>query len=132
MRLEEIYHLKLLLLVRKGPTSFDDSKTVDGKICQSFDEASKAKSLIKDDNLAEISLNEAINHLTSADALRHHFCMILMHLEVKDPPQFLEKYFEALSSYLKNDVRKKTLKSLKEILVDCIANLAFWFERRVL
>ena len=79
IRLGEIYYLKLLLLVTKGPISFNDLKTVDDVTHDTFYEACKAKSLVKEDNLAEISMNEAITHLTSGDALRHHFCMILIH-----------------------------------------------------
>ncbi len=123
MRLGEIYYLKLLLLITKGPTSFEDLKTIDNITYETFYEACKAKSLVKEDNLAEISMNEAITHLTSADAIRHHFCMILMHLEVEDPSQFLENYFEALSSDIKKDVRKKTFKRLKKILSDCNTSL---------
>ena len=123
MRLGEIYYLKLLLLITKGPQSFEDLKTVENKTYKTFYEACKAKSLIKEDNLAEISMNEAISHLTSSDAIRHHFCMILIHLEVEEPSQFFENYFEALSSDFKKDVRKKTLMRLKKILADCNTNL---------
>ncbi|CAF3519622.1 unnamed protein product, partial [Rotaria sp. Silwood1] len=45
----ERYHLRLLLLYTPGACSFDDLKTVDGQVCQTFMEAAKRRGLLCDD-----------------------------------------------------------------------------------
>ena len=45
----EKFHLRMLLMVVKGPRSFDDLKTVDGHICDTFHEACLKRGLLEDD-----------------------------------------------------------------------------------
>jgi len=45
-----LFHLWLLLLTLKGVTSFNDLRTVNGEVCQSFSAACLALGLIEDDD----------------------------------------------------------------------------------
>ena len=45
----ERFYLRLLLTVVKGPTSFEDLRTVDGVIYESFKAACVAQGLLEDD-----------------------------------------------------------------------------------
>ena len=46
---QEAYFLRLLLHEVKGPTSFDDLKTVDGTVCSTYREACLKLGLLEDD-----------------------------------------------------------------------------------
>ncbi|CAF4779599.1 unnamed protein product, partial [Rotaria sp. Silwood2] len=56
----ECYHLRLLVLYTPGACSFDDLKTVDGQICQTFMEAAKRRGLLRDDTEYERCMSEAV------------------------------------------------------------------------
>ncbi|CAF5054116.1 unnamed protein product [Rotaria sp. Silwood1] len=56
----ERYHLRLLLLYTPGTCNFDDPKTVDGQICQTFMEAAKRRGLLRDDAEYERCNSEAV------------------------------------------------------------------------
>ena len=50
----ERFHLRMLLMVVKGPRSFDELKTVDGEICETFHDACLKRGLLEDDGEWEI------------------------------------------------------------------------------
>ncbi len=56
----ERHHLRLLLLHTPGVCSFDDLKTVDGQICQTFMDAAKRRGLLGDDTEYERCMVEAV------------------------------------------------------------------------
>jgi hypothetical protein len=45
----EKFYFRLLLLHVKGATSFEDVRTFNGKVCETFKEACKERALLKDD-----------------------------------------------------------------------------------
>jgi len=49
-----------LLLTIKGATSFDDLRTVNGKVCQSFSTACLTLGLIEDDDEWKRAMNEVV------------------------------------------------------------------------
>ena len=112
----ERYFLKLLLLTCRGPTKFNDLKTINGVEHETFFAACKAKSLIEQDNLHEISMNDAVTHMLNVDAIRKHFIMLLMHFEIDKVNEFFEKYYEHLSNDYDHNPRDKCLCRLKQIL----------------
>jgi hypothetical protein len=73
----EHYHLRLLLLYTPGACSFDDLKTVDGQICQTFMEATKRRGLLRDDTEYERCMSEAVI-FQMPQQLRTLFCVILL------------------------------------------------------
>ena len=48
-RNEDCYYLRLLLHTVKGPTSFDDLKTVNEQLCSTYREACRLHGLLEDD-----------------------------------------------------------------------------------
>jgi len=56
----ELFHLRLLLLTLKGVTSFNDLRTVNGEVCQSFSVACLALGVIEDDDEWRRAVNEAV------------------------------------------------------------------------
>lgn len=73
----EKFHLRMLLLVVRGPQSFDDLKTVDGEICQTFHEACVRRGLLEDDGEWEMCLRDAAEIQTGSQ-LRHLFTTLLL------------------------------------------------------
>ena len=52
----ECFHLRLLLVSVKGPVSFKDLKTVNGKNCITFKNACKKINLLVDDEIWDLTL----------------------------------------------------------------------------
>ena len=53
------YYLRLLLTVARGPTSFEDLRTVRGHLYETFREACLARGLLEDDDEWKMCLREA-------------------------------------------------------------------------
>jgi len=79
----ELLHLRLLLTL-KGVTSFNDLRTVNGEICQSFSAACLALGLTEDDNEWRRAMNEAVRW-TMPRQLRRLFVHILLHCQPLHP-----------------------------------------------
>ena len=62
----ERFYLHTLLMVTKGPKSFDDLKTIDGVICETFHKACLKHRLLEDDSEWRICLHDAAEIQTSA------------------------------------------------------------------
>ncbi|CAF4809532.1 unnamed protein product, partial [Rotaria sp. Silwood1] len=80
----ERYHLRLLLLHTPGACSFNDLKTVDGQICQTFMEAAKRRGLLHDDTEYERCMAEAVL-FQMPQQLRTLFCVILLYCNPTKP-----------------------------------------------
>ncbi|CAF3394559.1 unnamed protein product [Rotaria sp. Silwood2] len=80
----ERYHLRLLLLYTPGACSFDDLKTVDDQVCQTFIEAAKRRSLLRDDTEYERCMPEAVI-FQMPQQLRTLFCVILLYCNPTKP-----------------------------------------------
>lgn len=80
----EIFYLRLLLNVVKGPTSFDDIKTKDGILYLTFKEACQAWRLLNDDQEWQYVLDEA-SYVASRKQLRQLFAKLLLFCEVVNP-----------------------------------------------
>ena len=82
----ERFYLRTLLMVAKGPKSFDDLKTVDGVICETFHEACLKHGLLEDDSEWRISLRDAAEIQTGAQ-LCHLFTTLLLFCTPSEPNQ---------------------------------------------
>ena len=82
----EKFYLRTLLLVTKGPKSFDDLKTVDGILCESFHDACLKQGLLEDDGEWLICLRDAAEIQTGSQ-LRHLFATLLLFCAPADPRQ---------------------------------------------
>ncbi|KAJ4772848.1 hypothetical protein LUZ62_057105 [Rhynchospora pubera] len=80
----ELYYLRMLLNIVRGPTSFQDIRTVNSIVYATFQEACNALGLLDDDNEWLYTLQEAAV-TASAHQVRKLFVDILLYSEVTDP-----------------------------------------------
>ena len=105
----ECFHLRLLLHTVPGPTNFDELKTVDGTICQTFHEACARRGLLDDDNHWNQTLQEA-TLCDSPSKIRDMFAIMLHMCSLTDPKKLWDDHKEAMAEdYLRNARRIATL-----------------------
>lgn len=73
----ERFHLRMLLMVVRGPVSFDALKTVDDEVCETFHEACLRRGLLENDGEWELCLRDAAEVQTGSQ-LRHLFTTLLI------------------------------------------------------
>ncbi|GAU22698.1 hypothetical protein TSUD_138210 [Trifolium subterraneum] len=72
----ELYYLRVLLTKQRGCTSYESIRTVDGKICKTFQEACNELRLLKDDQEFKDAIKEAYE-TASGDQMRRLFVRLL-------------------------------------------------------
>ncbi|KYM96549.1 ATP-dependent DNA helicase PIF1 [Cyphomyrmex costatus] len=92
----ELFHLRLLLLTVKGATSFNDLRTVNGEVYQSFSAACLALGLIEDDEEWKRAMTEAVGWMMPRQ-LRKLFVRILLHCQPLHPEELWENFKVAMS-----------------------------------
>lgn len=92
----EKYYLRVLLLHVKGPQSFDDLRTVDGILCNSFQEAAEKLHLVINDAEWKECLQEAVSHKMPTQ-LRWLFAIICIFCSPANIPELWTKFQDALS-----------------------------------
>ncbi|XP_021964240.1 uncharacterized protein LOC110859586 [Folsomia candida] len=91
----ERYYLRLLLLHIKGATSFEDLRTIDGIICETFREAAERMGLLANDATWDNTLADAV--LSSMPTqLRQLFAIICVFGSPPNVDQLWDKYKEYL------------------------------------
>ncbi|XP_021974979.1 uncharacterized protein LOC110870088 [Helianthus annuus] len=85
--LGDCYYLRILLNHIKGPTCFEDIKTVDGQVFQTFKDACFARGLLDDDKEYVNAVKEASTWSTG-DFLRTFFVMLLLSNSISRPGVF--------------------------------------------
>jgi hypothetical protein len=81
---QDIFYLRLLLNVQAGCTSYEDLKTVHGRVYDSFREACVALKLLEDD-LEFINAIKEVSELGSGISLRKMFAKLLMSNSMSNP-----------------------------------------------
>ncbi|XP_070009184.1 uncharacterized protein [Nicotiana sylvestris] len=92
----ERYYLRLLLNHVRGPLSFNDLLTVNGRECETFKEAAKKRGLLESDNSISECLREAVL-FKKPSALRNLFATILVHCNPTDIKKLWKIYYEDMS-----------------------------------
>ncbi|XP_038717417.1 uncharacterized protein LOC120010695 [Tripterygium wilfordii] len=92
----ERYFLRMLLNIVKGPTSYEDIRTVNGIICPTFKDACYALGLIGDDNEWSECLKE-VSDWASGEQIRQLFATMLLFCEVSRPGELWLSNEEILS-----------------------------------
>ena len=93
----ELFYLRMLLLHVKGPTSYQDLRTVGGVVCDSYFGACKGLQLIEDDNLWVETMQEAQTQYTQRYLIRL-FATIILFNEVNDPRELWRQFRVSLSN----------------------------------
>ena len=89
------YYLRLLLLHVREATSFEDLRSVDGVLYDSYKQAAEARNLIMDDSQWRQSMHEA-DVFQMPCQLRNMFAFICAFNQLKDPLQLYEEFKESM------------------------------------
>ncbi|CAH9134225.1 unnamed protein product, partial [Cuscuta epithymum] len=101
----EKYYLRMLLNVVRGPTSFEELKTVNGTIHATFKDACYARGLLQDDK-DHIGCIKQVSHWGSAHALRELFVTLLTSDELSKPELVWKQCWEDLSDDVLYNIRR--------------------------
>ena len=86
----ERFSLRLLLIAVKGATSFENLRTVDGVVHQTFKSAAAARGLLEDDIVWERTMDEAAS-FSMPPELRQLFVDLCVHCNLTDANQLFQK-----------------------------------------
>jgi hypothetical protein len=100
----ELYYLRMLLMIVKGATSYEDLKTYQGTTYLFFKEACAARGLLGDDTEWYHAFDEAVLWGFGA-RLRQLFVTMLLYCGVKSERTFFERYWVDLADDLQYGIR---------------------------
>ena len=111
--------MRLLLHHVKGPKSYEDIRTVDGEIFETFQAACIKLGIWDGDDEIEKSLEEAAS-IKFASGFRHCFVTMFVHAMPANPRELYEKFKEELClDFAKRDRAKKpTQEHVNEALLE--------------
>ncbi|KAJ1272975.1 hypothetical protein BS78_06G244600 [Paspalum vaginatum] len=98
----ERFYLRMLLMIVKGAQSYEDIRTCNGVVYQTFKEACAARGLLSDDKEWYNTFEEAANWATSSQ-LRNLFVIMITYCEIKDEREF----FNIAWSKMIDDIEKQ-------------------------
>ncbi|XP_015124926.1 uncharacterized protein LOC107046742 [Diachasma alloeum] len=116
----ELFHLRLLLCNVKGAMSFNDLRSVDGRLLATFTEACVARGLIQDDHEWTRAMEEGEVWMMP-QALRQLFACILLHCQ----PLYPDKLWDEFKIPMSEDFMRKMTPAVAE-------NRALWEIARIL
>nr|GEU77537.1 hypothetical protein [Tanacetum cinerariifolium] len=102
--LGEAYYLRVLLNKIKGKTSWEEIRTVDGKLYDSFRDACFAMGLLDDDKEYIEAIKEGY-HISFGDFVRRLFVMLLTSNSVARPDHVWNQTWEYMSDDIKHEQR---------------------------
>ncbi|KAG8366715.1 hypothetical protein BUALT_Bualt17G0108200 [Buddleja alternifolia] len=102
----EKYYLRMLLYKVRGAQCFEDLRTFNGVVYQTFKQACSARGLLDDDNEWHGALSEAETWASSIK-LRNMFSTMLMFSEITDPVTLWEQHWRAMVDDLQYRVRRE-------------------------
>lgn len=91
----ELYYMRLLLNVQVGCTSFEDIRTVNGIVFNTYREACGALHLLADDR-EYIELIKEVANIASGRTVRKLFANLLVSMSMSDPLKVWESTWEIL------------------------------------
>lgn len=101
----ERFYLRTLLMVLKGPKSFDDLRTINGRLCDTFHDACQSLGLLEDDGEWRICLQDAAEIKTGAQ-LRHLFVTILLFCTPMQPNELWMQFRHLICDDLEYNLRQ--------------------------
>ena len=110
--LECFYH-RLLLTTVKGPVSFEDIKTVNGVICNTYKKACAMLDLLEDDEHWDNTLKEASISI-SPKKIRELFAMMIFHCGITDIPSLWLNNRECMSEDILLEYRRHNTEEVIE------------------
>ncbi|KAJ4753717.1 hypothetical protein LUZ62_088122 [Rhynchospora pubera] len=102
----ELYYLRMLLNIVRGPTSFEDVRTINGILYSTHQQACNALGLLDDDNEWLYTLQEeAVT--ASAQQVRKLFIDILLYSEVTDPGELWNACWSLMGDDILYNIRSR-------------------------
>lgn len=117
----ECYYLRLLLHEVRGPTSFQDIKTVNGIIHVNFQSACRALELLEDDEHWNRTLEDAVVS-ESPQNLRELFAIMLVFCNFSDPLLLWNSHKDSLSEDIARQLQMKINTDTVNVFHDDIYN----------
>lgn len=84
----------MLALYKNGPTSFEDLRTVDGKIHDTFTSAAVAMNLLESDAIFIRSMEDACVQESNLKRLQAYFAMLVFHSKPSDPQALFDRFLD--------------------------------------
>ena len=81
---------------RKGPKSFEDLSTVDGKTFDTFAGAAAHLRLLESDEMFADAMYDACDEHMSLTRLQHYFAMMLVHGQPSDPQKLFDTFLDEM------------------------------------
>jgi hypothetical protein len=104
----ECYYLRLLLINIRGPTSFQDLRTVDGRLCATYREPCQSLNLLENDAHWDSSLADA-SISAHSNQIRTLFAIILSRCLPSNPKDLREKYKDFMTDDILHRQRTRYL-----------------------
>ncbi|GFR27274.1 ATP-dependent DNA helicase [Trichonephila clavata] len=101
----ECFYLRLLLINVRGPTCFQELKTVNGHVCATFRETCQKLNLLENDAHWDISLADA-SDTAQPQQIRTLFSIILTTYFPANPKDLWEKYKDYMSEDILHRMRR--------------------------
>ena len=128
---KELFFLRMLLYNVKGPKSYEDLRTVNGKVCYSFQEACIKLGLFEDDLEIEKCLTEAAT-VKFPKQFRQLFVTLMTQAIASNPRDLFEKFKSELSEDFMKDAKVKSLADndtkSEQIINATLMELSYLFE----
>ena len=100
----ECFYLRLLLINVRGPTSFQDLRTLNGQVCATYREACQELNLLENDAHWDTSIADASN-TAQPHQIRTLFAIILTTCFPSNPKDLWEKYKDYMSEDILHRLR---------------------------
>lgn len=104
---DECYYLRLLLVNVRGPTSFQQLKTVNGYLCETYREACQLLQLLENDSHWDNTLKDSVISL-SPHQIRTLFRIIISTCFPSNPNDLWLKYKDDMSEDILHRMRCQT------------------------
>ncbi|KAG5604572.1 hypothetical protein H5410_026064 [Solanum commersonii] len=126
----ERYYLRLLLMNIRGPKSYKDLRTIDGKCYSTFREAAEKRGFLHSDNNLIEWMSEAVSYQMPY-SLRRLFATLLVYCNPGNPKDLWKKFedsmsedFKIISTITKTDIEQLVLNHINEILLSMGHNIS--------
>lgn len=106
----ELYYMRILLNIIKGPSGFEDLRTVKGLVCSDFQAACHAHGLLGDDRKWNEAMEEARSFASAAE-IRQLFVTVVMYCGVADANALLQSHWRSMSDDILHKLRQAFSKS---------------------
>ena len=119
------YYLRLLLHHVPGATSYEDLRTVNGEVCETYQQAAQRRGLLASDEEFDTDLQVAANS-AFPQQVRDLFAMLLLFCELSAPEELLNRYMHAMGEdYMRDEGVQEVTASVRQRVLSAIESLLY-------